>query len=350
MRPVDRLLYAVSQGTRSSMFLAQYLLSARLTSPPRIERPIAHPMPDLAAMLSELRRLFRRDWRNIEAGYYRRPRTLAEPPARLVANTMRYFRDLPAVDARRQRNGHSEVRDTKGNGAEGLPRYYLQNFHFQTDGYLSEHSARLYDHQVDVLFLGGADAMRRQALVPIHRFLKDRRAADVHLVDAGCGTGRFLAAVKQNYPVMATTAVDLSPHYLKAARRLLRRRRKIKFTEATMEKMPLDDGCADLVTCVFVFHELPKKVRASAVREFARVLRPGGRVILLDSLQAGDDAFFDGLIEFFPQAYHEPYYADYARTDLVALFDDTGLHHCETDLAFLSKLMVFEKPADAEPN
>ena len=35
-------------------------------------------------------------------------------------------------------------------------KHYLQNFHFQTDGYLSEASAELYDYQVEVLFSGGA--------------------------------------------------------------------------------------------------------------------------------------------------------------------------------------------------
>ena len=51
--------------------------------------------------------------------------------------------------------------------ANGLPRYYQQNFHFQTDGYLSDHSARLYDFQVESLFAGTADVMRRRAYVPI---------------------------------------------------------------------------------------------------------------------------------------------------------------------------------------
>ena len=49
------------------------------------------------------------------------------------------------------------------------PPYYLQKFHFQTDGYLSDGSAERYDHQVEVLFGGGAAAMRRHALVPLKR-------------------------------------------------------------------------------------------------------------------------------------------------------------------------------------
>ena len=52
------------------------------------------------------------------------------------------------------------------------PDYYLQNFHHQTDGYLSDHSAGLYDLQVEILFNGTADAMRRRVLAPLRRGLK----------------------------------------------------------------------------------------------------------------------------------------------------------------------------------
>ena len=70
-------------------------------------------------------------------------------------------------------------------GACRFPRYYLQNFHFQTDGYLSDASAELYDYQVDVMFYGAADAMRRQALVPLGETLRGRRIAEMRLLDIG---------------------------------------------------------------------------------------------------------------------------------------------------------------------
>ena len=54
--------------------------------------------------------------------------------------------------------------DTFAPDPERYPAYYLQNFHYQTDGWLSKDSARLYDFQVETLFLGSADTRRRQAL------------------------------------------------------------------------------------------------------------------------------------------------------------------------------------------
>ena len=47
---------------------------------------------------------------------------------------------------------------------------------------------------------------------------------------------------------------------------------------------------------------------ASFSSEFARVLKPGGRLVLVDSLQHGDEPDYDGLLELFPQSFHEPYY------------------------------------------
>ena len=74
------------------------------------------------------------------------------------------------------------------------------------------------------------------------------------------------------------------------------------------------------------------------------MLRPGGRALFVDSIQYGDKAEYDGLIDFFPLAYHEPYYADYARTDLPALFADAGLEHESTARTFMSKVVVLRKP------
>src|SRR3546814_10641211 len=114
----------------------------------------------------------------------------------------RFFRDLARVDRRRQARGVDEVfrrRDAQGR----YPRYYLQNFHYQTDGYLSAQSAALYDYQVEILFSGGADAMRRQALVPLGDWLDGRRHGEVRLLDIGCGTGRSLRSEEHTSEVQS---------------------------------------------------------------------------------------------------------------------------------------------------
>ena len=66
--------------------------------------------------------------------------------------------DAIEVEARRRRGDGAEVRDA---APATYPAYYRQNFHFQSGGWLTDHSAAIYDTQVEVLFTGAADVMRR---------------------------------------------------------------------------------------------------------------------------------------------------------------------------------------------
>jgi ubiquinone/menaquinone biosynthesis C-methylase UbiE len=227
---------------------------------------------------------------------------------------------------------------------EGLPRYYRQNFHFQTDGYLSKESARLYDFQVEALFAGTADAMRRRAYVPLARFIASRDPARTTLLDIGAGTGGFLSFVRTAQPHLKMVALDLSRPYLERARRALSATGRVKFIPAPAEAMPLAETSVDAAVSIYLFHELPPGIRATAAREIARVLKPGGIFVLADTIQYGDLEGCDGLIETFPSLLHEPYYESFARSDLAALFGAARLKLVDTDIAYLTKISVFEKP------
>jgi ubiquinone/menaquinone biosynthesis C-methylase UbiE len=342
--PLAALTFAVGQAVRVAWFMGEYRLAQRLTSGAAPPRQSSIVTPNEGVFIAELRRLLIEDWRNIEAGLYRLPHDLWGSPRRLFGDTLRFFDDLPDVERRRRGRISAEVRHHPPSPAAArLPRYYLQNFHFQTDGYLSDRSARLYDHQVEVLFGGGADAMRRQALVPIYQALRSRPAAAARLLDVGAGTGRFLTFVKDNYPRLDVTALDLSPNYLAVARRRLARWPRTRFVQAAAEAMPLAAASCDIVTCIYLFHELPRAVRGRAAAEMARVLKPGGRLVLVDSLQRGDRPAFDGLLARFPVSFHEPYFEDYTRQDLTALFTNNGLEKRGETLAYLSKILILDK-------
>ncbi len=354
--PVERVAYAAAQTARIGWFFGQSLLSSRLSRGAIPKPETAGPSTKSEHVLAGLRWLMRRDWRNIEAGYYRVPHDLIQPPAKALADARAFFRDLPAVNARRRGRDNAQVFHAPPEGTEKLPRYYRQNFHYQTDGYLSERSARLYDHQVEVLFGGGGDAMRRQVLVPIHHYVAARPDAELRLLDVACGTGGFLSYLSDNHPRIDITALDLSVPYLSEARRRVAqvarptrhagrwRRPRPRFVQAAAEAIPLPDASVDIATCIFLFHELPAKVRAEAASEITRVLKPGGQLVFLDSLQLSDRPDLAPLLEYFPRAFHEPYYADYIRCDLVSLFESAGLTFGGSDLVFLSKMMVLEKP------
>ena len=137
--------------------------------------------------------------------------------------------------------------------------------------------------------------------------------------------------------------LDLSPAYLDEARRRLAGRGRTAFLQANAEAIPLEDESEDVVVAVYLFHELPPKARRAVAGEIARVLKPGGTFVLLDSLQYGDEPGLDRLLEAFPQEFHEPYYDGYCREDLTALFGAAGLAPAGERLSFLSKAMAFVK-------
>jgi ubiquinone/menaquinone biosynthesis C-methylase UbiE len=193
------------------------------------------------------------------------------------------------------------------------------------------------------LFGGTADAMRRRAYVPIARALEGRDATRATLLDIGAGTGQFLGFVKSVQPQVKTIALDLSEPYLSKARRVLKHGAPTKFVEAAAEAMPLADKSVDIAVSIFLFHELPPKIRIAVAKEIARVLKSGGIFVLADTIQYGDVAEFEGLIDVFPELLHEPYYASFAKSDLDALFGKCGLERVEQDIAYLTKVTVFRK-------
>jgi ubiquinone/menaquinone biosynthesis C-methylase UbiE len=263
------------------------------------------------------------------------------PLPRHLARVRQMFLDLPQAYARRAQKDATTVRAQASAGE--VPDYYAQDFHFQTGGYLTEGSARLYDVQVETLFMGSAGPMRRTALAPIAHFMAGRDQRQVTLLDVACGTGRFLRQVRLTYPAMRLKGLDLSRPYLDEARRQLEGLRGAELIEAAAERMPMDSASADIVTATFLFHELPPEVRRTVTAEIARVLKPGGLFVFLDSLQMGDRPGWDGLIEAFPERFHEPYYRHYAIDDLEGMFTTAGLEPDLTTTPFLSKLMVRRK-------
>lgn len=339
-------VYWTSQATRVGWFLGEYLLSARLgRDDPPPERPPStrrRPTTGLVDLLSDLGTLLAQDQRNVRDGLYRAPYDQIPNLPAWLAGAIRYFRDLPAVTQRRRRNGWRDVDTEVPSGLQALPDYYRRNFHFQTDGYLSEHSARLYDHQVEVLFLGAADAMRRQALPSIGAFVRRAGGNRPRLLDIGCGTGQFLTFVRDSFSDIDVIGIDISRPYLAEAKRRLARWPGAERLCGLGEYLPIADGSIDVITSTYLLHEVPSDVRQRMALECARVLKRPGRLVVVDSLQFGDRPEYDGMLAGFPTSFHEPYYRDYAESDLIQLFSGAGFTLVDERLAFLSKVMVFD--------
>jgi ArsR family transcriptional regulator len=98
--------------------------------------------------------------------------------------------------------------------------------------------------------------------------------------DLGCGTGALAAAIAPF--VSKVIAVDRSGEMLQTARRRMRDVSHVEVRRGDLEALPIDDGALDVATLVLVLHHLPDP--AAALAEAARVLRPGGRLLIVDML------------------------------------------------------------------
>src|SRR5450631_75907 len=348
-----RVAYGASQLPRVAWYVGHGLAMRRFAKVARrrdggAPRQRAHTnaaVPDRRRLYADMAVLLRQDLANVEAGFYPLPADHDGSLLTMLHHSRLFFEDLPEIYRRRESGGHSEVlsNDTVGK----RPRYYLQNFHFQSGGWMTEESARRYDTQVEVLFNGTANATRRQALPQLHEVFAGRDQRKLRLLDIGCGTGRFLDLVKQVWPRLPSLGLDLSEPYIRHAKRHLSRWSRINLLVCNAEAIPTPDASYDAVTSIFMFHELPAEVRRIIFGECARVLKPGGRLVLVDSLQRGDEPDYEGLFDLFPQNYHEPYYASYTTEDFGAISRACGLTHIREVKAFVSKVMVFDKPVKA---
>jgi ubiquinone/menaquinone biosynthesis C-methylase UbiE len=348
-RLVTRVAYVSTQLPRMAWYAGHLYVMRQFAEQVRQQktksaRPKWQSNPRIEQRLNaDMVALFEQDLASVEAGIYPLPADHDGSLLTLLNRSRLFFRDLPEVDKRRSRNATHEVLNAKTRGRR--PDYYLQNFHFQSGGWLTEESADRYDTQVEVLFKGTANAMRRQALPPLAEAFAGRDQRKLRLIDIGCGTGRFLDFVKQVWPRLPTLGLDLSEAYVKHARRHLKRWSRTNLVVANAEAIPAPDNSCDAVTSIFMLHELPPSVRRIVIGEAARVLKPGGRLILMDSLQRGDEPDYDGMLERFPQNYHEPYFRSYVREDFAAIARRCGLAHRRYTKAFVSKVMVFDKKA-----
>jgi len=343
---LQKALFTARQGARVAWYYTHYLAAQKRQETPKTKsgKPFRphRPLPDRSVLMSDLAGLFERDLSNAERGIYALPVDHDGSLMSMLATSRAFFSDLSAVNRRRLSRDVHEVRELDID--EGLPGYFTQNFHFQTGGYLTEDSARLYDMQVEVLFTGAANAMRRQALVPLADYMKHKDQRVLRLLDVACGTGRFLRFVKKTYPRLTLTGLDLSQSYLDEAAKHLKKYTGVKTLQANAEQMPIADGSQDVVTSIFLFHELPPEIRKIIAGEIARVLKPGGRFIFVDSIQNGDAKGYDGLLELFESGFHEPYMSSYVKQDFKEIFAATGLKYKHHARAFLSKVMTFDKP------
>src|SRR5207248_2759571 len=161
------------------------------------------------------------------------------------------------------------------------------------------------------------------------RFARAQHASPdqpLRLLDVACGTGHLLRMLGAALPHEAKFfGVDLPPQYIARAREILPRDLDVSLVCDNAEKLPFLDGSFDVATSAYLLHELPPEVRSRVLTEMPRVVRPGGLVVVADSIQLADAPEPEREILAFPARFHEPYYTSYVKDDLGARVSQAGL-------------------------
>jgi SAM-dependent methyltransferase len=129
--------------------------------------------------------------------------------------------------------------------------------------------------------LGTASALRR--LVE-----QAQLEANQRVLDLGCGTGALSLIAKRAQPGIEIVGLDPDEKALALARRKAQRAGPaLRLEQGFGDALPFPDASFDRVLSSFMFHHLETEQKPAVLREIRRVLRPGGRLHLLDFGGAG---------------------------------------------------------------
>ncbi|MEL7035584.1 MAG: methyltransferase domain-containing protein [Cyanobacteria bacterium J06592_8] len=349
---LTKLTYDAFQRGKTYFGVAHKTLSAqvlRWINPPTPERKPQSLSPEnLVTLQTWLEQITETDWQDAENGVYPKSILFENEWEDFLTYYPTFWFDMFTVQERANQKRYQEF--APDIDIEGYPKYYLQNFHHQTDGYLSDMSANLYDIQVDILFSGAADAMRRRVLAPLKQGIKSQFSTvaprEIRVLDVACGTGRTLKSIRATFPKASLYGIDLSPAYLRKANQLLCEipGELPQLVQGNAEKMPYVDNYFHGITSVFMFHELPPEARQNVIDDCFRVLTPGGTFVICDSIQAPDFPDMKTMMDNFPVLFHEPYYRHYTTDNLVERLENAGFEQITTQNHFVSKYWVAHKP------
>jgi ubiquinone/menaquinone biosynthesis C-methylase UbiE len=109
------------------------------------------------------------------------------------------------------------------------------------------------------------------------------------VIDVGCGPGRLtLEAQRAAGPAAGVLGIDPSPEMIALARRKADREQSTtRFEEAPVQAIPAADGSFDVALASLMLHHVPAELQGRAFSEVLRVLKPGGRFVVLDFAASG---------------------------------------------------------------
>lgn len=142
-------------------------------------------------------------------------------------------------------------------------------------------SPRIYDLMLTALTFGREGAFRNSVLDHARVRPGDR------VLDVGCGTGTLALAGKRRVGRDGEVCgVDPSEQMITRAKiKAARQGLAVKFEMATAQKLPFPDTYFDVVLSSLMLHHVPHALRKQAFSEMRRVLKPVGRLMIVELIQ-----------------------------------------------------------------
>ena len=143
------------------------------------------------------------------------------------------------------------------------------------------------------------------------------------VLDVGCGTGTLALEVARRVGRAGRVAgIDPGPQQIaRACAKAARSNVPIEFQVGVIEQLPFADQTFDVVLSTLMMHHLPAPLKRQGLAEIARVLRPGGRLVIADfkpkKERQGRSARFHA--------------GGSSMDDLAALITEAGCSHMETE-------------------
>lgn len=214
-------------------------------------------------------------------------------------------------------------------GMERIPKYVLQEFHNLPNGNYSKRICQGYARSFEPMMLGTLSQGRE-------RLAQALKGAE-QVLDLGCGSGGSMPVLRAA-GIRSVWGIDPSPYLLQLAAKL---NPGAQLIHGVGEDIPVPDASMDGVNVCFVFHEIPPQHLRRVLSELQRIVKPGGKLAVLEPsvVQMSASAWqlwrgfgWRGLyFKWLAGHVFEPFVAAWHKQDFQALLREHGFEVLEDD-------------------